>query len=110
CLRPALERRSRGLADDRHSPRVGSISSPRPPCAGWCVIPAMEARGIEKVIRAQNVAVRHSREPTDGVILLVTAQRLLYCPLRLIFWAPAACIYNRSSSSASNPSPTKRSS
>src|SRR5438094_2492114 len=37
----------------------------------------------QQLAGAQNVAVEHSREPTNGVILLVTAQRLLYCPLRL---------------------------
>jgi len=31
----------------------------------------------------QNIVVGRPAEPTNGVILLVRAERLLYCPLRL---------------------------
>src|SRR6267143_1903731 len=41
------------------------------------------SKGDRKLVEAPNVALGRSRGSTNGVILLVTTQRLLYCPLRL---------------------------
>jgi len=39
------------------------------------------SKSDRKLVEAPNVALGRSREPTNGVILLVSPPGLLYCPL-----------------------------